>query len=69
MDPRNGSSFKTEKAEVFVYFTLSILSSIQVGTQKSRCMISINATLAKVAYIASNHDKSHQANLIFTESY
>ena len=32
MDPRDGSSFKTEKAEIIVCFTLSILSSIQVGT-------------------------------------
>ena len=28
MDPRDGSSFKTEKAEIIVCFTLSTLSSI-----------------------------------------
>ena len=29
---------------------------ILVGTQESPCMTSINATLSKIAYIASNHD-------------
>ena len=61
--------FQTERVKIFVYFIVSILASVQVGTQKGPCMISIDATLFKIAYFASNYDKSHSANLIFTESY